>query len=97
MGKLRDSARGQPCMIRLPGICSGGTETTVLAHINGGGMALKKPDLLGAFACDKCHGVVDGKIPTDMPEHIIELHHWQAVGRTIEWWVENGYIELGAM
>lgn len=30
---LRNSARGQLCKLQLLGVCQGGTETTVLAHL----------------------------------------------------------------
>lgn len=60
---LRKLARGQPCMIRLPG-CDGGGETTVLAHARLGGtcgMGMKPPDTNGAWGCNPCHALVDGR------------------------------------
>jgi hypothetical protein len=60
--KLREYARGQDCQIRLPGICNGNPETTVLAHFRMAGisgMGIKSPDVLGAHACSDCHGYVD--------------------------------------
>ena len=59
---LRKLARGQLCQIRLPGICNGNPETTVLAHyrLSGlNGMGLKPNDLQGAWACSACHSAVD--------------------------------------
>lgn len=59
---LRKFARGQECQIRLPGICNGNAETTVLAHVRIVGISgtgHKAPDLLGAWACSDCHAVVD--------------------------------------
>ena len=61
MSKLRDSARGQECQVRLPGICNFDRATTVLAHLNGGGMAMKQSDLFGAYSCSSCHDIVDGR------------------------------------
>lgn len=45
---LRDGARGQHCQLQLSGVCMGGTETTVLAHLPSAphGMALKGDDLI---------------------------------------------------
>ena len=60
---LRKLAKGKPCQVRLPGICNNNPETTVLAHLNGGGMGMKQPDLLGAWCCSDCHDVVDGRAP----------------------------------
>ena len=64
MTNLRKLAKGQVCEIRLPGICNGNPETTVLAHarIAGiSGLGLKAPDALGAYACSDCHDAVDGR------------------------------------
>ena len=38
MSKLRKSAKGQLCLVRLPGVCNHNAETTVLAHLGGAGM-----------------------------------------------------------
>lgn len=57
--KIRDAARGQECQVRLPGICNGNPETTVFAHLNGGGMGTKASDLHGAFSCSACHDWLD--------------------------------------
>ena len=60
---LRRYAEGKPCMVRLPGICSGDPMTVVLAHFRGlpglGGMGQKPPDVLGAWACHDCHNEID--------------------------------------
>jgi len=61
MTDLRKEAEGRECMIRIPGVCNGNPETTVLAHLNGGGMGMKRPDTSGAWACSDCHDTVDGR------------------------------------
>lgn len=51
-------------MVRIPGVCNGNTETTVLAHIRRGGVAgmgQKPPDTCGVWACNACHDVLDGR------------------------------------
>ena len=63
MSILRQSAKGQECMMRIPGICSHNPETTVLAHENGGGLALKHDDLRATFACSACHKYYDNHKP----------------------------------
>lgn len=68
---LRNAARGKECQVRLPGICTFNSETTVLAHIRMSGITgagQKAPDLLGAWACDLCHAEADRrtrKLETD--------------------------------
>lgn len=59
---LRKLAKGKPCQVRLPTICNGNAETTVLAHfrlMGVSGMSLKPPDIIGAWSCSACHEYVD--------------------------------------
>lgn len=61
--KLREIARGQPCMIRVRGICTGGGEDSVWCHSNsqrhGKGMGIKAHDCYGAIGCFACHSYID--------------------------------------
>lgn len=63
MSRITESARGQDCMIRMPGVCNGDPATVVWAHANGSaagkGIGQKSPDLLGAYACSSCHDEYD--------------------------------------
>lgn len=67
MSKIRTSARGEQCLVRLPLICNHNPETTVLAHGNGSaydkGMWMKARDYQAAYACSACHDVYDGRVP----------------------------------
>jgi hypothetical protein len=58
--KITDSAKGEECTLRIPGICNRDPSTTVFAHMNGGGMAYKHHDIHGCYACSDCHQWVDG-------------------------------------
>lgn len=62
--KLRDSARGESCSLRIPGICNGNRETTVLAHLNSNrkGTGNKSPDIFAVYACSSCHDWLDGRV-----------------------------------
>ncbi len=42
MSKLRKSVRGWDCTVRINGVCNFNPDTTVLAHLNGAGMGMKK-------------------------------------------------------
>ena len=61
--KVLNSARGQTCTARFPGICNGDPETTVWAHLNGAafgkGMGIKAHDVLGFHSCSECHRYLD--------------------------------------
>lgn len=60
---LLDMAHNSPCVMRLPGICQGGVETTVAAHSNWGehgkSGARKADDCYHVWACRKCHAWLD--------------------------------------
>lgn len=57
--QLRDEARGQECQIRSPE-CNWDDETTVLCHLNHGGMGGKVHDFLAATGCSACNAWCDG-------------------------------------
>lgn len=38
MADLRKAARGRECQVRIPGVCNGNPETSVLAHIRLAGL-----------------------------------------------------------
>lgn len=55
--KLTRAARGRDCQVRIPGVCNGNPETTVLAHYRMAGtcgVGIKPNDLQGAWACSAC-------------------------------------------
>lgn len=63
MSKLRKSARGEDCSLRLR-CCNFDPETTVLAHLpsNSRGMGMKSPDHWAVYCCSSCHDVLDGRV-----------------------------------
>ncbi|MCP4182298.1 MAG: DUF1364 domain-containing protein [Hyphomicrobiales bacterium] len=89
--KLRDSAKGEQCNFRIPGICSCDTSKTVLCHLpsefNGGGM--KSPDYWAAFGCYECHDYFDN----NKLDPFEKLRVGQrALIRTWKRWIELGLI-----
>ena len=57
MADLRKAARGRECQVRIPGVCNGNPETSVLAHIRLAGLCgtgIKPPDLIATIACSAC-------------------------------------------
>ncbi|EJY4196933.1 DUF1364 domain-containing protein [Escherichia coli] len=62
MADLRKAARGRECQVRIPGVCNGNHETSVLAHIRLAGLCgtgIKPPDLIATIACSACHDEID--------------------------------------
>ena len=83
---FRKAARGQPCMIRVPG-CNFGVDT-VLAHYRmagNSGTGIKPDDYIwGAWACSHCHDAVDGRAKHEYSRIELRLAHLEGVGRTQE-------------
>lgn len=96
--KLRDSARGQPCAFRIPGVCCGDWETTVLCHDRRGhfGMGCKPDDFCAAFGCARCHAAMDRqhKMPSGSLITADEAaHYWnQAKNETLRRWFDSGVV-----
>ena len=100
--KIRDSARGEKCQIRIPGVCNHDPETTVYAHYRYPGLGRNiKNDLEGAYACSACHDAVDGRSNVDHvfsfdPESntYLELHHLEGCIRTRQILFNKGLIKV---
>jgi len=79
LSAITDSARGQDCQLRLPGVCNGNPETTVWAHSNsaehGKGGALKAFDQNGCYACYACHMVYDRQYPRPAGLSLLDVLH----------------------
>lgn len=93
--KLRDSARGQACMFRIPMCCNNNPATTVFCHApdESKGMGNKAHDFLGAFGCSECHRALDEHRGL-LGERTREMYWLAAMRRTLTWWVEHGYIKI---
>lgn len=61
--KLRRSAEGERCTLRLAGHCNGDPATSVLCHLpyGGGGVGMKASDDHAVIACSGCHDAIDGR------------------------------------
>lgn len=91
--KLRKSAKGQDCTLRMPGTCNFNPETTVLAHLPCGqkGMGIKSPDNMAVFACSSCHDKLDAR------SGVTEID-WRdvlrALAETQAHWIDSGLITI---
>jgi hypothetical protein len=97
VSKITESARGQNCTVRLPG-CSFDPATTVFAHISGvrfgHGTGIKTK--LGAYACHKCHDLLDSRMPRPpgMTKQDVKLAHFEGMAETMLRLDEKGLINL---
>jgi hypothetical protein len=88
---LLDAARDQPC------VRCGAIGTTVAAHLNsvahGKGMGIKTPDFFTAWLCNRCHDLIDGRVPGLTPAQRYE--QWlEAYLRTVEQWFRQGIVTV---
>ncbi|SDX13782.1 Protein of unknown function [Variovorax sp. YR634] len=79
---LLSMARGQPCMLEVPGICNGDRTTVVAAHsnlsIHGKAGARKADDQYHVYACFACHQWLDqGGAPAEIKAcAFMQAHLW---------------------
>ena len=94
--KITRSAKGEECQIRIPGVCNFDPSTTVLAHLNGGGMGMKHPDWMGSYSCSACHDAVDARLNNSMVRGYnsdqIKLWFYDGVMRTQKILFDKGLI-----
>lgn len=64
---LRDCARDEQCLVRMPGCIGHQPGATIWSHYRGSaggkGMGRKSDDICGAFGCTYCDAVYDGQRP----------------------------------
>ena len=99
MSRITDSAKGQECQVRIPGVCSGDNSTVVWAHAiglaSGRGLGIKAPDLLGAYACHKCHDAYDRRIkPYGVLYHNVKECFYEGHLRSLKILIDEGIIKL---
>jgi hypothetical protein len=76
---IRQSARNEECDVRIPGVCTFDTCTTIWSHYRGHaggkGFALKSIDEAGAYCCTSCDAVYDGQRsrPSGMTKEAVDL------------------------
>ena len=95
--KITDSAKGEDCTIRIPGVCNHNPETTVAAHYRMNGMSgagLKPHDTMIAYACSDCHAVVDGQKKTTADKEYLRNWHAEGVFKTQQILIEKGLIKI---
>ncbi len=99
MSKITESARNQECQVRIPGVCSGDSSTVVWAHAiglaSGKGFGMKSPDIMGSYACQKCHDYYDRRVFVP-EEHYsqIKLDFYEGHLRSLAILVEKGLVKF---
>ncbi len=97
MSKLRKSARGETCAVRIPRICNFNPETTVLAHAPcvDKGTGYKSPDWWGMYACSNCHDVIDHRAKRgDIDAELLRKYIMDAIYETQKRMIDKGLIKI---
>lgn len=80
--KIRNSARGEDCALRL-GNCSS-NETVILAHIGRNrGMGIKCTDYMAVYACSNCHDIIDGRVKSEYTKDQLNTEKLRALEETL--------------
>ena len=93
MSKIRKSAQGKDCQVRIPQVCNFNPETTIHAHMSGGGMSRKVHDIFGSRCCSSCHDVIDGRSKSVFPKEVIHNFFADGVFRTQQQLLDEGLIK----
>lgn len=94
MSKIRRSAKGEDCQVRIPGHCNFNPETTVYAHKGGAGMGMKSHDIHGAYCCSACHDVIDGRVKATFTKSQKELMFYDGMVRTQLILINKGLLKV---
>ena len=94
--KIRDSARGEECTLKIPGACNYSPETTVLCHftLHNGGSAKLNGDLSAGYGCSSCHDVLDGRKVYDWMSGDKEFYMRRSMVRTLDRLVDKGIVVI---
>ena len=87
---LRDMARGMPCLLRVPGMCTQDRATVVCCHsnlsIHGKAGGRKADDHYSVWGCAACHRWLDQspapkaqKYSAFMAAHLAQVLEWRAI------------------
>jgi hypothetical protein len=93
---LRKLAKGMECQIRIPGVCNGNAETSVLAHLRMAGITgtgQKAPDPLGAWSCSDCHTIVDSNGGKVFDRDYVRLCLFEGIARTQAELIKRGILK----
>ena len=97
MSKIRKSARGKQCLVRIPGVCNFTPETVIAAHIRIAGtcgIGMKPSDLLTVRACSACHDVIDGRVQKKgLDKREFNTYVLEALCRTLVEYEKEGLVK----
>jgi hypothetical protein len=94
---IRESARGEDCLILLPG-CPRDPLRTIWSHSRslraGKGRSLKAIDVLGCYGCTHCDAIYDGQVslPPGWTRQMVDLAWFQALEQSMVKLAQKGLL-----
>jgi len=76
----------------MPGVCNFNPETTMLAHLSGGGMGMKRLDTEAAYCCSDCHDALDRRTDHLFGQEELKVYHFEGVMRTQRILIAKGLV-----
>ncbi len=98
--KLTAAAKGQQCTLQIPGVCQGGTETTVPCHspLGEDRNGTKAPDFAVMDGCMACHSRIDRREKMPDGDYINDddqrFYAHRGIMRTLANRFERGIIKI---
>lgn len=93
--KIRKSAEGETCSLRISAKCTDQYGAVVLCHIGRiSGTAAKCHDTFAVYGCNYCHDIIDGKVKTDLTPWEIDTEKLRALEETQSKLIQKGLIKI---
>ena len=81
--KIRESAKGEMCSLRLSPMCTDEYGAVVLCHIGKRrGIAIKCTDNMAVYGCNHCHDIIDGRVKSEFSKLELESEKLRALEET---------------
>jgi len=81
--KIRESAKGEVCSLRLSPMCTDEYGAVVLCHIGKRrGIAIKCTDNMAVYGCNHCHDIIDGRVKSEFSKIELEAEKLRALEET---------------
>lgn len=93
--KIRDSAKGEDCTLRLSPNCTDEWGAVVLCHIGRvSGISAKCHDTFAVFGCNFCHDIIDGKVKSELSDGDKALEKLRALEETQSILIQKNLIQV---
>ncbi len=91
-------AKGQPCSLRIPGVCNNDLSTVVPAHVRDrhAGRGIKASDISIADACSMCHRKFDGQLGAPLSREDWLFYALRGIQETLENRIARGILPFPA-